>query len=92
MKKHILAFALIGALGATSLGASPSSVPAGAARADIGHIVGKVVTRELSKRGWGQVNGLIQAAFEGAGAAAGGLFGAVLGPPGIIGGAALGGA
>ena len=92
MKKHILALAVVGALGATSLTASPASVPSNAAQAEVGHAVGKVVTRQLSKRGWGRFNGFVQAAFEAAGAAAGGTLGMPLGPFGVIGGSAVGAA
>ena len=86
MKKHTLAVALVVALSAPSLSvASPSSVPATVAEAEVGLAVGRAVSRTLNyARVWHNSKRL-KRNFVIAGAVVGGLMGMVAGGHGATG-------
>ena len=81
MKKHILALAVVGALGVSSLtAASPSNAPAVAVQAEVGAWLGGVATQELRRQGESDTT-CVQRGLRAAGAAVGRAIGRTLGGP-----------
>ena len=89
MKKQILALAVVGALGVSSVTvASPSSAPAVAAEAQLGRWVARAAARELREHGINVRRA--EHALVRAGARLGGAAGSVFGEGGARVGAHLG--
>ena len=91
MKKHILALAVVGALGVSSLtAASPSNAPAVAVQAEIGHWVGRIVTGNSATGGLDPYSQRVVRTFVCVGARIGRAIGSKHGPAGAELGARIG--
>ena len=90
MKKHILALAVVGALGVSSLtAASPSNAPAVAVQAEVGGWLGRVAADELNSQGFSRT-ACVRVGMRAAGTRIGRSFGRLFGRDGAKAGAAIG--
>ena len=92
MKKHILALAVVGALGVSSLtAASPSSsAPAVAVQAEVGHWLGRIATGNSATGGLDAYSQRVVRTFVCVGARIGRAIGSKYGPAGAQLGARIG--